>query len=149
MVEACVMLQATVIFLRSLYYIYTKRLESLPTIKVKSNWLIYLLSVEHYRISGKWWKKRKSGRVTACLWNWQRACTGSSKRLVGDDILTSFYRPLKVEAEFGETLQSVMSIQRKEREKEETQKKGMKIKPYFQMCCSIKIVIVSFRVFLF
>lgn len=146
MVEACVMLQVTVIFLLSLCYINTKSLESLPTIKVKSNWLIYLLSVEHYRISGKWWEKRKSWRVTACLWNWRRACTGSSTHLVGDDILTSFYRPLKVEAEFGETLQSVMSIQRKE--KEEKQKKGMKIKPYFQMCCSIKIALVSFRVFL-
>lgn len=78
--------------------------------------------------------------------------------LVGDDILTSFYRPLKVEAEFGETLQSVMSIQRKEKQKEEQQKKKNENKnhllkqfslcvSYFQMCCSIKITIVSSRVF--
>lgn len=77
-------------------------------------------------------KKRKSWRVTAL----SLKLTESLHRqlytcLVGDDILTSFYRPLKVEAEFGETLQSVMSIQRKEKQKEEQQKKKMKIKTTF------------------
>lgn len=41
------------------YYIYTNPLESPPSTKVKSNWLIYLLSVEPSPISGTWWKKEE------------------------------------------------------------------------------------------
>lgn len=77
-------------------------LPSLPT-KVKSNWLIYLLSVKPFPVSGTRWKRVKSGRATAlsqeltdCL------CRQLYTLPAGDYILTSFYRPLKDKDESGE-----------------------------------------------